>query len=163
MYCWKIRNSVLFVTITNVLVPVFYHSMVEKQKPSFWHGAHYLFKSSGPDKGLLCHGCVQAWKFFLKVVAAVFDFAFWIFVVFHMQAIHNFSHFEPHQIVRFRKGQWFPSYAELIQITHIVICHDYVFPLAFVNALQSFEEVLNGDQEDLARTFRPALNVKAWK
>ena len=118
MYCWKVRNSVPFVTITNVLVPLFYHSMVETQKPSFRHGAHYLFKSSGPDKSLLCHGCIQAWKFFLKVVAAVFDFAFWIFVVFHMQAIHNFSHFELHQIVRFRKGQWFPSYAELIQITH---------------------------------------------
>ena len=121
VYSWKIRNSVLFVTITNVLVPVFYHSMVEKQKPSFRHGAHDLFKSSGPDKGLLCHGCVQVWKFFLKVVTAVFDFAFSVFVVFHMQAIYNFSHFKPHQIVRFRKGQWFPSYAELIQITHIVI------------------------------------------
>ena len=67
--------------------------MVEKQKPSFRHGAHDLFKSSGPDKGLLCHGCVQVWKFFLKVVTTVFDFAFWVFVVFHMQAIYNFSHF----------------------------------------------------------------------
>ena len=27
VYSWKIRNSVFFVTITNVLVPVFYHSM----------------------------------------------------------------------------------------------------------------------------------------
>ena len=49
MYGWKIRNSVLFVTITNVLVPAFYHSMIEKQKPSFRHGAHDFFKSSAPD------------------------------------------------------------------------------------------------------------------
>ena len=44
VYSWKIRNSVLFVTITNVRFPVFYHSMVEKKKPSFRHGAHDLFK-----------------------------------------------------------------------------------------------------------------------
>ena len=119
VYGWKIRNSVLFVAVTNVIVPAFYHSMVVKQKPSFRHGTHYLFKSSRPDKGLLCHWCVQAWKRFLQVVAGVFDLAFRVFVVFHMQAIHNFSHFEPHQIIRLGKGQWFLSYGSLSRL-HIL-------------------------------------------
>ena len=117
MYGWKIRNSVVFVTITNVLVPVFYHSMVEKQKPSFRHGAHDLFKFSRADKGLLCHGCVQAWKFFLKVVAAVFDFAFWVFVVFHMPAIHNFRTLSHIKLYSSGKGSGFLAMRSLSRIT----------------------------------------------
>ena len=52
VYSWKIRKSVLFVTITNVIVPVFYHSMAEKQKPSFRHGAHDLLNL--PDQIKVC-------------------------------------------------------------------------------------------------------------
>lgn len=94
MYGWKIRNSVLFVTITNVLVPVFYHSMVEKQKPSFRHGAHDLFKSSGPDKGLLCHGCVQARKFFLTslLYLTLHSGFLWFFICKRSTIFRTLSH-----------------------------------------------------------------------
>ena len=153
MYGWKFRSPVLLVTSTYVLISAFYHSMIIKKEPSFWHGTHDLLEAPCPDKGLLCYRCVQLRVLFFQVVTSILDLTFWVLVIFHVQSVHNLSYLEPYQVVRLWEWQWFFCYSELVKVAHVVVGHNNFFPFAFLYGLQPFQQVLQCYQEYLPWTF----------
>ena len=117
-----IRNSVLFIAVLMYLFLRF-SILWQKNRNRRFRMAHMIFLNL-PDQIKVCSatGVFRRGNSFPSgrhCRISVFDLAFRVFMVFHMQAIHNFSHFEPHQIIRLGKGQWFLSYGSLSRL-HIL-------------------------------------------
>ncbi len=127
--CFRLQGSPsVRVTVRNIAVPPFHHSVQVEMKVYFWHCTQCFFEATQPHKRLFARHRIEVWVGFSQWSCTVL-LASWVCVVFQVKIIDQLVYIQPDVLEFSRKGQGLLCHFQIVQVTHVVIAENNFLPV----------------------------------